>query len=99
MPKFTPTSSAVVLLRPRITEKASVLTGNPLPVYTFEVPLQAGKVAVRRAIKEKYKIDPVKINIVSLPAKQVVVRGKRGTKARIKKALVYMPAGTQIDFV
>ncbi len=93
------TTGAVILTRPRITEKASSLTEKNEPVYTFEVAAAAGKIAIARAIKEKYGLTPLKVNIINLPGKRVVVRGKRGVTAGIKKAMVYLPKGSQIDFI
>ncbi|MDQ5957879.1 MAG: large subunit ribosomal protein [Patescibacteria group bacterium] len=99
MAKQQLTTGAVILTRPRITEKASALTERKEPVYTFEVAALAGKVAIMRAIKEKYGVTPLKVNIVNLPRKNVIVRGKRGVTAGIKKAMVFLPKGSQIDFI
>lgn len=99
MATLSSSQSAVILTKPRITEKATLVTGNINPVYTFEVPAGANKIQIKKAIMEKYKVSPVKVNITNLPRKKVIVRGKRGVKPGVKKALVYMPKGTNIDFV
>lgn len=90
---------ALVLKKPRITEKATFMTGNKYPVYTFEIPDLVNKLAVKKAVKLKYNIDPIKVNIIKLPRKKVTVRRTNGMRAGIKKALVYMPVGTNIDFI
>ncbi len=92
-------NSAVILSRPRITEKASFLSGDKNPVYTFEVPAAANKIQVKRAIKEKYGLDALRVNIINLPRKKITVRGKAGIKTGVKKALVAVKAGSQIDFL
>ena len=92
-------SSNVILIKPRITEKAAFLTEKENPTYTFEVPAQVNKIQVKRAIKEKYNLVALRVNIVNLPKKNVLVRGKRGTTAGIKKALVTLAKGSQIDFI
>lgn len=84
-------------LRPRVTEKATYLAEKG--VYVFDVPHDATKGAIRSAIKTLFKVNPVKIAIVRLPAKKVFARGKKGRTARIKKAYVYLKAGEKIDIV
>ncbi len=85
------------LLRPRITEKSGIM-GESLNVYTFEVSQSATKHSIEKEIKSLYKVTPEKVRIVNLPAKNVLVRGKKGTQSAIKKALVYLKKGDKIDF-
>lgn len=86
-----------VLTRPHITEKASALAEKG--VYVFEVDKRATKISIRHAVKEIYRVTPLKVNIVRLPAKQVVVRGKKGMKPGKKKALVYLKKGDTIEII
>ena len=88
---------AHVLIRPRITEKASRL--GEQNVYTFDVAKSATKSDVALAISAVYKVTPLRVRMVTIPAKRVVVRGIPGTKAGGKKALVYLKKGEKIDFV
>lgn len=88
-----------ILRRPRITEKATVLSGRENAVYTFEVSTDANKKQIAEAVEHYFKVKPVKVNIVNLPAKNVFVRRTRGTTAGIKKALVFLKKGDNIDFV
>jgi large subunit ribosomal protein L23 len=91
---------ANILKRPRVTEKATVLaSGQNGLVYTFEIPPAANKKQVMEAVKSYYKVTPVKVNIVNLPSRKVLVRGKIGTKTGVKKALVYLKKGDSIEFV
>lgn len=92
-------SDEVVLTRPRVTEKATFLAGATKPVYTFEVSSRATKPEVIKAVLAKYKVKAVKVNIVTLPAKAVVVRGRKGHQPAIKKALVFLKAGEKIELV
>lgn len=90
----------ILLTRPRITEKATLLNeSNKYPVYTFEVDSQANKTEIKKAITVSYKVTPVKVNIVNLPAKKVVRRGKIGRVAAVKKALVFLKAGEKIELI
>lgn len=77
-----------VILRPRVTEKATLSSENN--VYVFDVVPQANKFKIKEAIKHLYKVEPVKINIVTVPAKNIVYRGKKGVKSGGKKAYVYL---------
>ncbi len=86
-----------ILKHPRITEKAAILAEKN--VYTFEVNLYAGKIEIARAVKQIYNVEVVRVNIVKLPAKKVTIRGKRGVKSAVKKALVYLKEGDKIEFV
>ena len=89
--------NAEIIIRPRITEKATIVQeGN---VYVFEVFSNATKSNVSKAIKEIYKVLPKKVNIVNSPSKKVFVRGKFGTKPGIKKAYVYLKKGETIEIV
>jgi len=84
-----------IILRPRITEKASmVLEKN---VYVFEVVSSATKKEVAETIKVFYKVIPVKINIVKNPSKKVFIKGKKGIKAGVKKAYVYLKKGDKLE--
>ncbi len=91
--KFDPST---ILIKPRITEKAAVLseTSN---VYTFEITKGATKTTVKRAIKEVYKVSPIRINIVKLPSKKVLVKGKKGSTKDIRKAYVYLKKEDKIE--
>ena len=88
----------LIIKKPRITEKSGLQTEN-LGVYTFEVTAKANKKNIAKAVGELYKVTPVKVNIINLPAKKVFARGKLGRKSGVKKAIVYLKKGEKIDFV
>jgi len=86
---------ANIISRPRVTEKASfVAEAN---IHTFEVASSATKKEVAEAIKIFYKVIPIKVNIVKNPAKKVFIRGKKGRKAGVKKAYVYLKKGDKLE--
>lgn len=89
----------IVLKSPRITEKSTDLSVRTSPAYVFEVAKEATKPMIVAAFVAKYKVKPVKVNIVNLPAKKTLVRGKRGHKSAIKKAMVFIKAGEKIEIV
>lgn len=91
------TSFSHVISKPRITEKAGML--GEANVYTFEVAKTATKGKVKAAVKELYKVTPVRINIINLPRRNVFIRGRFGAQSGVKKALVFLKKGDKIEFV
>jgi large subunit ribosomal protein L23 len=89
--------AAELLLKPHITEQSNYLAQKN--IYTFRVKPSANKTSIKRAIKEMYGFEPVKISIVNMPAKKRKVRGKTGIKSGFKKANVYLKEGEKIEFV
>lgn len=91
-----------VLKKPRITEKATI-TPEIANAYVFEIDPRANKDEVKAAVKETYKVDPVKVNIAKIKTKKVERRSrkgvKRGSKAGGKKAYIYLKKGDTIEFV
>lgn len=88
---------SALLLRPRVTEKAAA--GNESGVYTFDVRPDANAKTVALAVEKIFKVKPRKVNILPVPKKNVVSRGKRGVKSGGKKAYVYVRSGDKIEFV
>lgn len=87
-----------VILRPRITEKAT-LKADAENVFVFEIAQNATKLNVRKAVASIYNIIPTKISIARNPSKKVFSRGKRGVVPGVKKAYVYLKEGDKIEIV
>lgn len=88
---------AAVIIRPRVTEKATVSAESG--VYVFEVSKDSTKTRIAKAISVAYKVTPLKVRVVNLPAKSVFVRGKWGEKSPVKKAYVYLKKGDKIEII
>ena len=86
---------AHVLIRSHVTEKATMSAESS--VYVFEIDPKATKMEVTKVFKEKYKMSPVKVRTVTIPAKNVFVRGKRGKKSGYKKAYIYLKKGEKLE--
>jgi large subunit ribosomal protein L23 len=86
------------ILRPRITEKATLLSERD-NVYTFEVTANATKQSVMDAVRALYKVTPVRVSMVNLPAQRVSYRNRRALGRQTRKALVYLKKGDKIEFV
>ncbi|MFA6274064.1 MAG: 50S ribosomal protein L23 [Candidatus Paceibacterota bacterium] len=86
-----------IIKNPRVTEKASFNAEQN--VYTFDVFQNANKTEIKKAIFALYKVKPVRVNILSVPAKKVFIKGRAGVKSGGKKALVYLKEGDKIEFI
>jgi large subunit ribosomal protein L23 len=86
---------ANVLDKPRITEKANMMADKN--VHAFEIGSKSTKIDVVNAVKAFYKVTPLKVRIVRNPAKQVFIRGKKGTKGGVKKAYVFLKKGDKLE--
>ena len=84
-----------VLVRPRVTEKATIVSEQN--VYVFDIAIDANKFQVKEAVEFLYKVSPIKVNIVNIPAKKIIYRGKKGVKPRGKKAYVYLKPEDKIN--
>jgi large subunit ribosomal protein L23 len=82
-----------------VTEKSAMVAGANISVYTFEVAREATKPMIIAAIKAKYQVTPKQVNIINVPRRRVVVRGKRGVRSGMKKALVFLKAGDKIEVI
>jgi large subunit ribosomal protein L23 len=90
---------AEVLANPRITEKATLhgMSG----VYTFDVPISAGKNEIKKAVQALYKVTPRMVRVVRIRAKvkRSARTGKTGMTSAGKKAYVYLKKGETIEIV
>ncbi len=95
MTTSTQKHSNQVIKKPRITEKATLVTDKNQ--YVFVVTEDATKASVAKAIEQLYKVKPVRVNITKTPAKKVIIKGRRGMKSAIKKAYVFLKKGDKIE--
>ncbi len=89
--------AAELLLKPHITEQSNLLAQKN--IYTFRVRPSANKTSIKKAIKEMYGFEPLKISIINMPEKKRKVRGKTGIKSGFKKANIYLKEGEKIEFL
>lgn len=102
-----PTSSTIshqediagILKHPRMTEKATLGIENK--VYVFDVSPRANKKQIKEAVKRVYKVDPVKVHVVTIAKKGVrnARTGIRGVKSGGKKAYVYLKKSDTITLM
>lgn len=84
-----------VIVRPLITEKATILAGERK--YAFEVDRKANKSQVRDAIETAFNVRVTKVNTLNVHGKSRRV-GRRNTRTRDwKKAIVTLAEGDTIQ--
>ncbi len=86
-----------LIKNPRVTEKAS--NSFEQNVYTFDISTSANKTEIKKEIFALYKVKPVKVNVLPVPKKHIMSKGKAGVKGGGRKALVYLKKGDKIEFV
>lgn len=89
------TNAYRILLRPVVSEKASV--AGSMNVYTFRVGSSATKEEIKRAIRHAFGVQPKKIRIVNNLGKSVRARHGIAKRGDWKKALVTLPQGQAIS--
>ena len=88
---------STTLRMPHITEKATI--SSEKSVYVFKVSSTSSKGEIKKAFQTKYKVNPIKVSTVTIPAKSVFSRGKSGMKSGYKKAYIYLKKGEKIDIM
>ena len=89
--------SMTMTLRPRVSEKAYGLS-QVVNTYVIEVPKDANKVTVAKAVEVQFKVTVLEVNISNLKgkAKRTIRKGGRATPGKdvdVKKAYVKLKAG------
>ena len=84
-----------IIIAPVITEKATKLTETNQIV--FRVALDATKPKIAAAVAELFKVKVKAVNTVVVKGKRKLARGKAYTRSNIKKAIVTLEEGQQID--
>ena len=75
-----------VLRRPIITEKSTALQAQGK--YTFEVTAYANKQQIKQAVEQAFKVEVVKVNVMTVSGKWRGAGRRRGKTSDWKKAVV-----------
>ena len=84
-----------VILSPIITEKATRMT--EVNQVVFRVALDATKPAIAKAVTDLFKVKVKAVNTIIVKGKKKAARGKAYMRSDIKKAIVTLEEGHQID--
>jgi len=84
-----------VLLRPIITEKTTVLTGQDK--YVFEVDIRANKNQIREAVQIAFNVRVVEVNTMTMKGKPKRFGRRVVNRPNWKKAIVTLLPGDKIE--
>ncbi len=90
-----------ILIRPLITEKMTSLSEQQPNKFGFMVNINANKIEIAKAVKEKFNVDVVSVNTIRHKGKtktQLTRKGRfSGRTSKTKKAIVTLKKGQTID--
>ena len=84
-----------VLVAPVVTEKSTL--GSEHNQVTFKVTKDATKPEIKKAVEEVFRVKVKSVNTLNLPGKTKRFRGVEGKRSGIKKAVVRLESGQNID--
>jgi large subunit ribosomal protein L23 len=87
-----------VLLAPHISEKSSIMA-DASSQYVFKVVSSATKPEVKKAVEALFDVKVQSVNMINIKGKKKVFKGRVGKQNDIRKAIVRLADGQEIDFV
>lgn len=94
MTEYDPRNLADLVIRPIVTEKATLLLEQNQ--YVFDVQPQATKPEIKAAIESLFEVKVVGVNTLRLPRKKRRVGRFVGYKPQYKRAVVTLAPGDSI---
>jgi large subunit ribosomal protein L23 len=85
-----------VLRRPLVTEKNTAIQA-PQGKYAFEVAAGANKDLVKLAVEKTFKVDVIKVNVMTVSGNRRTIRGRKIESPSWKKAIVTLKPGDKIE--
>lgn len=85
-----------IIRRPKVTEKTALLSSQNNQ-YTFVVSPDATKSEVKLAIEKLFNVKVKAVNTLISKGKVKTVRGIRGVRNDVKKAVVTLEDGQSLD--
>ncbi|MDX1347100.1 MAG: 50S ribosomal protein L23 [Thiomicrorhabdus chilensis] len=86
-----------VLLAPHISEKAAIIA-DQAGQYVFKVVPTATKTEVKQAVESLFDVKVQSVNVINIKGKTKVFKGRKGKRNGVRKAIVKLAAGQEIDF-
>tara|TARA_Y100001970_G_C14201291_1_gene841254 strand:+ start:814 stop:1107 length:294 start_codon:yes stop_codon:yes gene_type:complete len=84
-----------IIVSPNVTEKSTSL--SQFNKVVFKVNKKAKKEFIKKSIEKIFKVNVIKINTINLKGKTKIIRGKKTYKPGLKKAIVTLKKGQNID--
>ncbi|KUJ71132.1 50S ribosomal protein L23 [Thiomicrospira sp. WB1] len=86
-----------VLLAPHVSEKSANLA-DASDQYIFKVTPDATKPEVKKAVEQLFEVKVQSVNMINIKGKTKFFRGRAGKRNGIRKAVVRLAPGQEIDF-
>ena len=84
-----------IIVSPNVTEKSTSL--SQFNKVVFKVNKKAKKEFIKKSIEKIFKVNVIKINTINLKGKTKIIRGKKTYKPGLKKAIITLKKGQNID--
>ncbi|MBD3766799.1 MAG: 50S ribosomal protein L23 [Gammaproteobacteria bacterium] len=86
-----------VIRVPRISEKSARMAENSK--YIFDVDTTATKAEIKTAIEALFNVTVNAVNVINIAGKRKVFRGRSGRRNGLRKAIVSLQPGQQIELM
>ncbi len=86
-----------ILLAPHVSEKSANLSESNQ--YVFRVVADATKPEVKGAVESLFDVNVQSVNMINLKGKKKIFKGRVGKRNDIRKAIVRLKPGQEIDFI
>lgn len=86
-----------VLLAPHVSEKSAIMA-DAAGQYVFKVVPSATKTEVKQAVETLFDVKVQSVNMINLKGKRKVFKGRQGQRNGVRKAIVRLAPGQDIDF-
>ena len=96
-PSVSKAAAYDTILRPIITEKATIANENGQ--VTFAVAINATKPQIKAAVELLFNVKVTAVNTIVQKGKSKTVRGRPGRRSDMKKAMVTLAEGQNIDLM
>ncbi|SIN71561.1 LSU ribosomal protein L23P [Sulfurivirga caldicuralii] len=87
-----------VLLAPHISEKSALLA-DKADQYVFRVAPDATKPEIKAAVESLFDVKVQSVNVINIKGKQKFFRGRPGKRNGMRKAVVRLAPGQEIDVI
>lgn len=86
----------MILIKPIISEKS--IAATEINKYLFSVAKSSNKHTIKDSVEENYKVNVIKVNIMTVKPEEKIVKGKYKAKIKgWKKAIVTLKKGQKIS--
>lgn len=84
-----------IIITPYVTEKGTFLQSQNQ--YVFRAGEKANKIEIKKTIEDLYRVKVEKVRVLNKPEKTKIFRGRKGSRAGFKKAIVKLKKGEKIE--